>query len=212
MNKQQLIARYDFAGDASLHQLSFVRNSVIDVKLEQRPKNGWLWGSCRGERGWFPAWVIAYDEVQGKDIHGKHLGMESNPAMLQTHTPQDNFSYPIQLSTSICLAEKSSGFDQATNEIMGGNITPQVEERNESSGDNPFHAPSDQKDPSSLAKSHGTFFSRFRKPKVNPFSFQQEKAKTPEWTPVPQIIYEGKVIQEPELNKKGGLFRHLHLG
>lgn len=210
MSKHQYTARYDFEGDASLHQLSFVRNAAIDVSPGQRPKNGWLWGTCCGRKGWFPAWAIALDEVQKHDWHVVPPGMNSSQVMGQIPRTNDGMPSMKQEAIQYSSAEESSGFDQATNEIMGGDIQRETEER-DSSNDNeyPCSAPSDDNASKTSNSSRvGGFFNKFRKPKINPFPYQQEKAKTPEWTPNPQIIYEGKVIQEFSQNKKRGLFNY----
>ncbi|KAL3897212.1 MAG: hypothetical protein SGARI_006973 [Bacillariaceae sp.] len=97
----------------------------------------------------------------------------------------------------------TNGFDASANVIMGGH-DPRQESASSRRDDNPFNASNkiDKSEPASQPKG---LFSRFRKSKIIPFL--PEKAKTPEWTPEPQILYEGKVIHDFSQTKKKGFFQ-----
>lgn len=205
MTKQQYTAKFDFVGDANLHQLSFGRGTAIDVNVEQKPKNGWLWGSCFGRKGWFPAWSIEYDET----LWQKGQGGPSGSGVMGTVDEETRRALPEQNELNPSTADESSGFDPTDNEIMGGRIPQQREERNDEGNewDTSFKSPSAFDDNrKSEARTTKGFFGKFRKSKINPFPFQHERPKTPEWTPEPQIIYEGKVIRDFSQSKKKGLF------
>ncbi|KAG7363397.1 variant SH3 domain containing protein [Nitzschia inconspicua] len=202
MTKQQFTAKYDFVGDPCLHQLSFARNSLIKVNVEQKPKNGWLWGSCFERKGWFPAWAIDYDGTAWTE-----RGEEGNQGF---HRSACNICDPrTEERTIYSSAEEVSGFDLDKNDIMGGK-TSRMEKRNDDDDRNdPHHATSNSKIVESpILSQSGRLFSRWRKQKINPFPFQQERAKTPEWTPEPQIVYEGRVVHDFSQTKKKGLFPH----
>jgi len=53
------MARADFYGDALISQLSFRKDTLLEVDLSGSPQNGWRWGVCRdGSRGWLPHWAV----------------------------------------------------------------------------------------------------------------------------------------------------------
>lgn len=199
MTKRNYISKYDFTGDSYMHQLTLARNSVVVVKQGQDISNGWLWGESQGRRGWFPVRAIDY-------------GIEDEPSNTNDYsqfTPQQTLSssdtaYQQQQQQAIMIESDSvtSGFDTSTNEIMGGHIPRQKAARRNEDG-NPFNG-QESGDKSQSSDKSKEFFSRFRKSKIIPFL--HEKAKTPEWTPEPQIIYEGKVIHDFAQTKKKGFF------
>lgn len=203
MTKHQYIAKYEFVGDANLHQLSFARDTVIEVTVGQQPKNGWLWGSCEKRKGWFPSWAVEHGEIvrsRDEGVNESIMGQSTTPATVP-------FPLLVQLP-SMGAQSEANGFDPDANEIMGGNIPRQSKERGDNNGDNPFHTVQGEvSEESSKMSNRWGLFSRFRNPKINPFPFQQDRPKTPEWTPEPQIIYEGKVIRDFSQTKQRRLFQ-----
>jgi hypothetical protein len=99
MTNKHYTTKFGFVGDARQHQLSFPQYSVLQICQGQRPENGWLWGTCNGRKGWFPAWAVDFDE--GNESQGI-IGQSG----IQSTMKMDDYN----------------GFDLAVNEVMGGEI------------------------------------------------------------------------------------------
>ena len=202
MSKRNYLSNYDFVGDSRMHQLTLAQNDVVVVKQGQDISNGWLWGESQGRHGWFPVWAIDYQTAEEP-----RSGHVEPPFASQAGSNVSGSQRQQQQQRSILTESDSgtSGFDTSANEIMGGH-DPRQENNSSREDDNPFddasRAAADKPEPKSKTKG---LFGRFRKSKIIPFL--PEKAKTPEWTPEPQIIYEGKVIHDFSQTKKKGLFQ-----
>ena len=182
-NSIRVYTKYHFHGDDNLNQLSFQENELIEFNPRKPPQNGWLLGiTCsNGKKGWFPVWAVDY--------------------VSQEQEQQENRNLPPD---EIPLDAEKSGFDLDNNTIMGGRIptdnSNSTNEENED--DNPFEKQYSGMTQESSSTKSGRFFGRFlNKSKVQPLF--QPKTQTPEWNEEPQIIYEGRVIQEFKQKKKG---------
>lgn len=217
-NKISYVAVYNFVGDPSLRQLTVQKDDVLYISRGQQPQNGWLWATCcYRESGWIPSWAVALPPPAPPAMPPPPL-----PPVVEKHgnrprvsdvidvTPVE--SQPVseresrtEVSHGRCEADKapnpndddsSNGFD-LSNGVMGGQIPrPEPETQDPSNDDVSFEVARQEK-----GSKKSRFLGRFLKTKVEPL--QHPKAKEPEWNPLPQIIYDGKVIQEYTLKKRG---------
>jgi hypothetical protein len=202
MTKHNYKSNFDFTGDSRMHQLTLARNSVVVVKQGQEISNGWLWGESQGRRGWFPVWVIDY---RVEKIHRGGATIAAEVCQQQRTKTKTSSEFQKRNEMKTENDHGVSGFDTSANEIMGGRDSNQDlansrEEYNRFREADSGDKPRPLKEPNMKG-----LFSRFRNSKIIPFV--QEQAKTPEWTPEPQIIYEGKVIHDFSQAKKKGFFQ-----
>jgi hypothetical protein len=217
-NKTSCIAVYDFYGDSSLRQLTFHKDAELYIKHDQQPQNGWLWATCYGQSGWIPSWAVALAPptppampppppqslVIDRHRNRPRLSdvIDANPIESQPVDEREPYPevshrrYEHNDVTNQSEDGESNGFD-LSNGVMGGQIPrPEPETQDPSNDDMTFDVARKVKD-----SKRSRFLGRFLKTKVQPLRYPT--AKEPEWNPLPQIIYDGKVIQEYALKKRG---------
>lgn len=222
-NKVSYITIQSFYGDPALRQLAFPQGAELRVSRNRQPQNGWLWGAYNGQEGWCPIWAVnfqppplAIPQVQQPQTHAVEGGgnrarlspliespVGSERAAERKRLPEV-FQESQLASAGVATQsqsphddDESTGFDISKG-IMGGQIRRAEGEIPKDKSTNKGGAVSNEEIESKRSR---RFLGRFRKPQVQP-SFPK-KAREPEWTATPQIIYEGKVIQEYSEKKKG---------
>jgi hypothetical protein len=217
------VAVYDYHGDPSHQQLAFPRDALLQISRYQQPQNGWLWGAWCGRKGWFPTWAVDYQPPppsmppppRPEGVSGRGNRSRLSPILEGPSETQQPASDPEPLPMFVQEIprdlpresdgdddDSSNGFDLSKG-IMGGQI-PRSEsvaapEEDAFAGDVVIN----EKDPKTSRRFLGMTFGKQR---VKPF--YQQKAQEPDWTATPQIIYDGKVIQEYSEKKRG--FFQLH--
>jgi hypothetical protein len=211
--KSSYVAVYDFHGDPRLRQLAFQRNAVVQISRDQEPQNGWLWATCYGQTGWIPSWAVAYqppslalpppplvaerngnrprlsDIIDAPVGSPRGAGAEPHPEVSQGRSQAPDIADPND-------DDESNGFD-LSHGVMGGQA-PRAEPEPSDPAHEEIARDGDRNEKDSK---RSRFIGRFLKAKVQPVF--QPKAKEPEWNPLPQIIYDGKVIQEYSVKKRG---------
>jgi hypothetical protein len=198
------------------------KDTVLYLKCDQQPQNGWLWATCHGRSGWIPSWAVDLapppppatppppppsQPVVVADSHRNRPRLSNvihatanNTQPVDERQPHPEVSYgryEVNDEAQPDNDEASNGFD-LSNGVMGGQIPrPESERQYQSNNDVTFDSATKGKD----SKRSG-FLGKLLNSKVQPIQFYP-KAKEPEWNPLPEIIYDGKVIQEHTVKKRG---------
>jgi hypothetical protein len=196
-------AKADFWGDGGASQLSFRKDSRLEIDLLLPPQNGWRWGMVSGRAGWLPEWAAEpllpkYHKEQKESLsssssfqrHHQHRSNKRNSItsledILECilEDPSDGSLEPKQRNFSIYTETTCDSFDTRNNEIMGGTIPllrePTSERRSSEEGDRirPEHCSVANEKPMSTQ---------------NPYTTDQDQ---PDWdgSEVPQIWVDGSV-------------------
>ena len=117
-------AKHPFNGDTSASQLSFAKGELIYGKANQTSGNGWLWGSCRGKQGWFPASYV----IQ---------------ATLPPQVPQPQVNAQQRMQAAVFTSSTSAsatGRPVASNDLLGmsftSSLTPNAQPQQQASWQN----------------------------------------------------------------------------
>eukprot|EP00590_Aulacoseira_subarctica_P011630 CAMPEP_0172421978 /NCGR_PEP_ID=MMETSP1064-20121228/8187_1 /TAXON_ID=202472 /ORGANISM="Aulacoseira subarctica , Strain CCAP 1002/5" /LENGTH=248 /DNA_ID=CAMNT_0013162619 /DNA_START=47 /DNA_END=789 /DNA_ORIENTATION=- len=109
-------AKHPFNGDKNASQLSFARGDIISSRANQSSANGWLWGTCKGKQGWFPATYVVVQPTSTSMAGDMQQKMQSAVFLpsTQQQQQQQRSKQPAMNNDLLSMSSQSSGLNTAS--------------------------------------------------------------------------------------------------